>query len=152
MQVQLETPGGLARRLRVQIPAERIDRAVSERLKKIASRAKLPGFRPGKAPMKVIEAQYRESARYEAINDLVRDTYPEAIDKARVQPAGYPQFEITGEAGDGFEYVASFDVYPEVTLDKLNTLAISKPVVEISAADIDKLVDNLRKARKRWSM
>lgn len=148
MQVQLETPGGLARRLRVQIPAERIDLAVSERLKKIASRAKLPGFRPGKAPMKVIEAQYRDSARYEAINDLVRDTYPEAIDKARVQPAGFPQFEITGEAGNGFEYIASFEVYPEVSLDKLDTLSISKPVVEISAADIDKLVDNLRKARK----
>ena len=148
MQVHLETTGALARRLRVQIPAERIDSAVAKRLKTIASRAKLPGFRPGKAPMKVIEAQYKDSARYEAINDLVRETYPEAVDQAQVQPAGYPQFEITGAQGDGFEYVASFDVYPSISLDKLNTLAVSKPLVEISESDIDKLVDNLRKARK----
>lgn len=151
MQVHLETTGALARRLRVQIPAERIDSAVAKRLKTIASRAKLPGFRPGKAPMKVIEAQYKDSARYEAINDLVRETYPEAVDKVQVQPAGYPQFEITGAQGDGFEYVASFDVYPSIVLDKLNTLTISKPVVTISEGDIDKLVDNLRKARKTLS-
>ena len=151
MQVHLETTGALARRLRVQIPAERIDSAVAKRLKTIASRAKLPGFRPGKAPMKVIEAQYKDSARYEAINDLVRETYPEAVDKVQVQPAGYPHFEITGAQGDGFEYVASFDVYPSIVLDKLNTLTISKPVVSISEGDIDKLVDNLRKARKTLS-
>jgi len=148
MQVHLETTGALARRLRVQIPAERIDSAVAKRLKTIASRAKLPGFRPGKAPMKVIEAQYKDSARYEAINDLVRETYPEAVDKAQVQPAGYPQFEITGAQADGFEYVATFDVYPSIVLDKLNSLAVSKPKVDISESDIDKLVDNLRKARK----
>lgn len=150
MQVHLETTGALARRLRVQIPAERIDSAVAKRLKNIASRAKLPGFRPGKAPMKVIEAQYKDSARYEAINDLVRETYPEAVDKVQVQPAGYPQFEITGAEGDGFEYVASFEVYPVIVLDKLNSLQISKPAVEISESDIDKLVDNLRKARRSF--
>jgi len=150
MQVHLETTGALARRLRVQIPAERIDNAVAKRLKTIASRAKLPGFRPGKAPMKVIEAQYKDSARYEAINDLVRETYPEAVDQAQVQPAGYPQFEITGAEGDGFEYVASFEVYPIIVLDKLNSLQVSKPVVEISESDIDKLVDNLRKARRSF--
>jgi trigger factor len=84
MQVQLESMTGLARSLRVQIPAERLDKAVSERIKRIASRAKLPGFRPGKAPMKVIEAQYKDSARYEVMNDLVRETYPEALDQAKV--------------------------------------------------------------------
>lgn len=151
MQVHLETTGALARRLRVQIPAERIDTAVAKRLKTIASRAKLPGFRPGKAPMKVIEAQYKDSARYEAINDLVRETYPEAVDKVQVQPAGYPQFEITGAEGDGFEYVASFEVYPVIVLDKLNTLQVNKPAVEISESDIDKLVDNLRKARRSFN-
>jgi trigger factor len=150
MQVHLETTGALARRLRVQIPAERIDNAVAKRLKTIASRAKLPGFRPGKAPMKVIEAQYKDSARYEAINDLVRETYPEAVDQAQVQPAGYPQFEITGAEGDGFEYVASFEVYPVIVLDKLSGLQVNKPVVEISESDIDKLVDNLRKARRSF--
>ena len=148
MQVHLENTGALARRLHVQIPSERIDNAVAKRLKTIASRAKLPGFRPGKAPMKVIEAQYKDSARYEAMNDLVRETYPEALDKVQAQPAGYPQFEITSVQDDKFEYVASFDVYPAIVLDKLSGLAISRPQVEIGEADIDKLVDNLRRARK----
>ena len=140
MQVHLESQTGLARSLRVQIPAERIDQAVSERIKRIAAKAKLPGFRPGKAPMKVIEAQYRDSARYEVMNDLVRDTYPEALDKAQLQPAGYPRFEIVGDSPAGFEYTAHFDVYPEITLDKLETLAVSRPVVEITEADVDRLL------------
>lgn len=152
MQVHLENTGALARRLHVQIPAERVDNAVAKRLKTIASRAKLPGFRPGKAPMKVIEAQYKESARYEAMNDLVRETYPEALDKVQAQPAGYPQFEITAVQDDKFEYVANFDVYPAIVLDKLSGLAISRPQVEIGEADIDKLVDNLRRARKTLSV
>ncbi len=151
MQVHLESQTGLARSLRVQIPAERVDKAVAERIKRIASRAKLPGFRPGKAPMKVIEAQYKDSARYEVMNDLVRDTYPEALDKAQVQPAGFPRFEIVGESASGFEYTAHFDVYPDVKLDQLGTLAVNRPVVEITEADVDRLIENLRRARKSFA-
>lgn len=151
MQVQLESQTGLARSLRVQIPAERLEKAVAERVKRMASRAKMPGFRPGKAPMKMIEAQYKDAARYEVMNDLVRDTYPEALDKAQVQPAGYPRFEISGESPSGFEYTAHFDVYPDVKLDKLDTLAVNRPVVEITAADVDRLIENLRRARKSFA-
>jgi len=151
MQVQLESQTGLARSLRVQIPAERLEKAVAERVKRMASRAKMPGFRPGKAPMKMIEAQYRDAARYEVMNDLVRDTYPEALDKAQVQPAGYPRFEISGESATGFEYTAHFDVYPEIQLDKLDTLAVNRPVVEITPADVDRLIENLRRARKSFT-
>ncbi len=151
MQVHLESQTGLARSLRVQIPAERVDKAVSERIKRIAARAKLPGFRPGKAPMKVIEAQYRDSARYEVMNDLVRDTYPEALDKAQVQPAGYPRFEVVGDTPAGFEYTAHFDVYPEIKLDKLDSFVVTRPAVEITEADVDRLIENLRKARKSFA-
>ncbi len=151
MQVQLESQTGLARSLRVQIPAERLEKAVSERIKRMAARAKMPGFRPGKAPMKLIEAQYKDAARYEVMNDLVRDTYPEALDKAQVQPAGYPRFEVTGESPAGFEYTAHFEVYPVVTLDKLDSLAVNRPVVEITEPDVDRLIENLRRARKSFA-
>lgn len=151
MQVHLESQTGLARSLRVQIPAERLDKAVSERIKRIASRAKLPGFRPGKAPMKVIEAQYKDAARFEVINDLVRETYPEALDKAQVQPAGQPRIEIGGDSPTGFEYTAHFDVYPDVKLDKLEKIAVTRPVVEITEPDVDRLIDNLRKAKKGFA-
>lgn len=149
MEVQVEVPGGLRRQMRVRVPADRVNKAVSQRLKQMASRAKIPGFRPGKAPFKVIEQQYGESARLDAVSDLVQQTYPEALGQAGVNPAGPPKVDITVEKpGEPLEYVASFEVYPEITLSDLSTLKIDKPVVEITEADVDKLILNLRKARQ----
>ena len=150
MQVQLESQAGLARTLRVQIPAERLEKAVAEQIKRMAARTKMPGFRPGKAPLKIIEAQYKDAARYEAMNDLVNKTYPEALDKAQVEPAGQPRVEI-GNAAEGIEYTVHFDVYPTITLDKLDTFTVNRPVVEITDADVDRLIENLRRARKSFA-
>ncbi|MES2682074.1 MAG: trigger factor [Pseudomonadota bacterium] len=150
MQVQLESQAGLSRTLRVQIPAERLEKAVSEQIKRMALRTKMPGFRPGKAPKKMIEAQYKDAARYEAMNDIVNQTYPEALDKAQVQPAGQPRVEL-GNATDGVEYTIHFDVYPDITLDKLDTFSISRPQVEITEPDVDRLIENLRRARKTFA-
>ncbi len=151
MQVNLETQPGLVRSLRVQVPAARVDKAVAERMKRIAIKAKMPGFRPGKAPMKAIEAQYLTTARAEVMDELVRETYPEALDKAQVQPAGYPRFEVLGITAEGFEYVAHLEVYPDIVLDKLNTLTVSRPVVEITEPDVDRLIENLRRAKKTFA-
>lgn len=152
MDVNVESPGGLRRQMRVRVPAERVAKAVDERLKRYASRAKLPGFRPGKAPRKVVEQQFGESARLDAISDIVQQTYPEAISQAGVNPAGQPKIDITAEkSGEALEYVAHFEVYPEIKLQALSSLQIEKPVVEVSAADIDKLVENLRKARREFA-
>ena len=149
MEVKVEAPGGLRREMRVVVPAERVAKAVDERLKRVASRAKLPGFRPGKAPFKVIQQQYGESARLDAISDIVNQTYPEALTKAGVTPAGQPKIDITAEkSGESLEYVAHFEVYPEITLNPLSQLQIEKPRVEVSEADVDRLVDNLRRARR----
>ena len=149
MEVHVESTGGLARRLQVTIPAERVERELGERLKRIAGRVKVPGFRPGKVPMKVVVQQYGDSARAELIGELGRQTWPEALTQAQVQPAAAPNFEVTGEkTGEPLVYVASFDVLPEVTLDKLDQLQVKRPLVEITEADIDRLVENLRKARR----
>ena len=154
MDVQLENPfekgpGGLVRELRVRIPAERITTALGDRLKQIATRAKIPGFRPGKAPFKVIEQQYGEAARVEVIQDLVRGSYPEAVDKAGVHPASAPSFEVVAEkAGEPLEYVARFEVFPEFKLQALSELKVERPVVEVGAADIDKVVESMRKAKR----
>lgn len=151
MEVNVESPGGLRRQMRVRVPADRVAQAVDERLKRYASRAKLPGFRPGKAPRKVVEAQFGESARVDAISDIVQQTYPEALNQVGVNPAGQPKIDITAEkAGEALEYVAHFEVYPEIALKALETLRIEKPAVEVSEADIDRLVENLRKARREF--
>lgn len=149
MDVQLETPGGLVRQLRVRIPADRISSALGDRLKNIATRAKIAGFRPGKAPFKVVEQQYGEAARLEVIQDLVRGSYPEAVDKAGVHPASAPSFEVVAEkAGEPLEYLARFEVYPEIKLKTLSDLKVQRPVVEILAADIDKVIDSMRRAQR----
>jgi trigger factor len=153
MDVQIENPvekgpGGLVRQLRVRIPAEQITTAVGDRLKKIATRAKVAGFRPGKAPFKVIEQQYGEAARLEVIQDLVRGSYPEAVDKAGVHPATAPSFEVVAEkAGQPLEYVARFEVFPEIKL-KASDLKVERPAVEVAVGDIDKVVESMRKAAR----
>jgi trigger factor len=152
MEVNVESPGGLQRQMRVRVPAERVAKAVDARLRRYATRAKLPGFRPGKAPRKVIEQQFGDSARLDAIADIVQQTFPEAISQAGVNPAGQPKIDITAEKpGEALEYVAHFEVYPEVALQALDKLQIDKPVVEISDADVDRLIENLRKARREFS-
>ncbi len=151
MDVQVETPGGLARRLHITITAERVERAYENRIKQLATRVRVPGFRPGKAPIKVIKQQYGDSARAEAINELVRESWPEALTQAKVNPAGMPHFEVLAERpGESLSYTATFEVYPEVKLDHLAALTVQKPVVEVSEADVDRLVGNLRKARRTW--
>jgi len=152
MDVQIETPGGLVRQLRVRIPADRITSAVDSRLKQIATRARVPGFRPGKAPFRVIEQQYGPAARLEVIQDLVRGSYPEAVDKAGVHPASAPQFEVVAEkSGEPLEYLARFEVYPEIKLKDLSGLKVERPTVQIADADIDKVIQSMRRAQRTFA-
>jgi trigger factor len=151
MEVQLASPGGLVRQLTVRIPAESVAKAVDERLKRISARAKIPGFRPGKVPFKVIQKQFGESARMEAVSDLVQQSYPQALTQSGVNPAGMPKIDITAEKpGEPLEYVAQFEVYPEFTVTGLDALSVEKPEVDITEADVDRLIDNLRKARRSF--
>ncbi|HUS24098.1 MAG TPA: trigger factor [Candidatus Binatia bacterium] len=149
MEVKLETPGGLVRQVRVRIPADKVARAYDEQIRKIASRARLPGFRPGKAPLNVVQKQYGDSARMDVIQDLVRGSYPDAVTQAGVNPASAPSFEVTAEKpGEPLEYVARFEVYPEIKLRGLDQLKIEKPQVDVTEADVTKVVDSLKKARR----
>lgn len=154
MDVTLENPvkdgpGGLTRALRVRIPSDRITTAVGERLRNIASRAKIAGFRPGKAPLAVVERQYGDAARLEVIQDLVRGSYPEAIDKAGVHPASAPSFEVVAEKpGEPLEYVARFEVYPEIKLKGLDGFTVEKPAAPVGEGDVDKMVENMRRGRR----
>jgi trigger factor len=153
MDVQIETPGGLVRQLRIRIPAERVSSALSERLKRIAAQARIPGFRPGKAPFKVIEQQYGEAARMDVIQDLVRVSYPEAVGQAGVNPASAPRFEVLAEKpGEALEYLARFEVYPEIRLQPFSELKVERPDVEVTAADVDKMVQSLRNNRRTFTV
>ncbi|MEX0900569.1 MAG: trigger factor [Gammaproteobacteria bacterium] len=150
MQVTVETSAdnSLERKLRIQVPAERVEGAVSERLKAMSRRAKLKGFRPGKAPLKVIEQQYGPQIRQEVLGDLISSSYTEALVQHKFQPAGQPRINDTkAEPGEALEYTATIELYPEIELKPLDKLTITRPVVEIEVADVDKVLESLRKQR-----
>ena len=149
MEVEVQTPGGLRRELHVTVAPERVEKAFNDQLRKIARRAKIPGFRPGKAPMKVVAKQYGAQARGEVINELLQSTYPEAVSKSGLQPAGHPEFELKGDGSDAaLQYVAKIEVYPEIKLQGLDKLKVEQPQTEVTDEDVAKLVESLRTSRR----
>lgn len=152
MDVSVENPGGLIRRMRVQIPAERITEAVDAKVRRVGQHASIPGFRPGKVPMKVLYQRYGERARYEAVTELVQSTYPEALEEAELKPAGEPELDL-GEIkpGEPLEFTASFDVYPDIELTGLDAISVDKPSAEITDADVDKTVERIREQNKTFT-
>lgn len=153
MQVSIESENGLERRVRVQVPAERIENEIEVRLKKVGTQAKLPGFRPGKIPAKVVKQQFGNQVRQEVVQEMVQSTYAEAVTQEKLQPAGSPSIEPeTLEEGQDLTYVAVFEVYPDVELKGLEKIKVQTPEVAIADADIDEMIDNLRKQRVDWSV
>jgi len=148
MQVSLTATGGLERRLEVAVPEQRVTTEVEQRLKKISRTARLKGFRPGKAPYAVVRKQFGEQVHAEVISDLMRATYAEALDQEKLTPAGGPRIEpITVEPGADLKYAAVFEVLPEVKLKAVDGLALQRPTVEITEADVDAMIESMRRQR-----
>ena len=153
MQVSIETTSGLERRLTVEVPAERIDSAVDARLQKEAKTIKMNGFRKGKVPFKVVKQRYGKYVRQEVMGEVVSQSFYEAVSQEKLRPAGQPSFEpLKGEEGENLEYVATFEVYPEVALGDLGKVEVSKPVAEVADADIEKMITVLREQQSSWSV
>ncbi|OAZ99402.1 trigger factor [Halomonas sp. G11] len=146
MQVSVETPSQIERRITIQVPAGEIDEAVNTRLKETAKNVRLNGFRQGRVPMAVVRQRYGQSVRDEVIGEVMRERYVRAITDEGFNPAGYPQIEpIVNEAGKDFEFVATMEVYPEVELASIEGTEVERPVVEVTDADVDEMIDTLRK-------
>ena len=151
MQVQVEASSGLERRMRVQVPAAEVDREVENRLRSYGKRAKLKGFRPGKIPMKVIKRQFGGQIRAEVLDHIVRSSFAEAVGREKLAPAGGPRIEPGNlEEGKDLEYTAVFEIYPQVEVKGLDQLSVEKPTTEITDADIDRVIENLREQRVQW--
>ncbi len=152
MQVSVETSTGLTRRMKVQIPAEQVEQQVQNKLQELARSVRLDGFRPGKVPLSVVRKRYGPQVRAETADELIASTYEEALRQQNLQPVGEPDIEqMRNEPGEPFEYVATFDVYPDVELPELGDLTIKRPVAEVSDADLDNMLDKLRRQRMTWS-
>ncbi|MDH3749451.1 MAG: trigger factor, partial [Gammaproteobacteria bacterium] len=142
----------LERRMRVELPAERIEREVDTRLKSVGRTAKLKGFRPGKVPAKVVRQRYGKQIRQEVLSDLMQKSYTDAVMQENLNPAGGPK--IQPEAGNddkSFAYTATFEIMPEVKLKGIDKLKIEKPEVTIDDSDLDDMILKLRKQKATWS-
>src|SRR5436190_5234962 len=128
MQTSLETLGQLERRLNVAVPLDEIESEVGKRLARLAKNVKVPGFRPGKVPMKMVVQQYGPQVRSDVISDTVQSSLNEAIRAQNLRVAGYPRIEPKQPAAeDQFEFSAVFEIYPEITLGDLSGVKFMLP-------------------------
>lgn len=146
MQVSIEHTGSLERLMSVAIPADELEQQIQARLKQLAKQSKLPGFRPGKAPLKIIDAQYGQQVLQEVAGSLIETSLKDAFTQENLVPAGTPDIEPkTMERGKDLEYAARFDIYPEVKKIDLQGVELRRPVCEISDEDIDRTVETMRR-------
>lgn len=151
MQVSVEAKEGLERRLTITVPADTIDSAVKARLQQLAKTQRINGFRPGKVPVSVIQKRYGKAVRQEIAGEVMQRNFYEAIVQEKINPAGAPAFELKNdEDGQDLEFVASFEIYPEVEVKDLEKIEIEKPVVEIKDEDLANMMETLRKQHASW--
>jgi trigger factor len=152
MQVSVESISKLERRMQVQVPAERVSKEIAERLQNLSRTARLNGFRPGKAPIKVIRQQFGTQVHREVIGELLQSSFAEAVTEKQLSPAGSPRIEPQSmDEGQDLKYVATFEVFPEVALRPFDSLELERVTAEVTESDIDAMVERLRKQQMKHS-
>lgn len=151
MQVSVSSTGPLERRVTVQVPEEQITQEVQSRLKNISRSVRLDGFRPGKAPLKLVEKRFATQVREEVVGEVLRRSFTEAVNREKLRPAGQPVIDpVSSAPGQGLSYTATFEVYPEIAVAAVSDLNVAKPVCEIAEADIERMIETLRTQRRTW--
>ena len=146
MRVSVETTSGLERKLTVGVPADDVDSAVDKKLVDAAKNVRLPGFRPGKVPMRVMKQRFGAGVRQEVLGDVVNRSFQEAVTAENLRPAGQPSIEIkTFESGQDVEYVATFEIYPTVVLSEIKDFAVTKLVCDVADSDVDEIIEIFQK-------
>lgn len=149
MQEQVQAGGQLERRIRIVIPRAQIEAEVETRLKRMARNVKLHGFRPGKVPMRIVAQQYGGQVRQEVISEAGSQRINETVRDQQIRMAGYPRIEpvANAESSEQLEFTAIFEVYPDIVVGKLADVKIERPVVQVSAQDVENTLDVLRQQR-----
>ncbi len=153
MQVSVESTGNLERRVTLSLPAGDVDSQVGGRLREIARTVRIKGFRPGKVPTKVVEQRYGEQVRAEVLDGLLREGFDEAVRDNALRIAGNPRIEPAGaDGGEGdLSYVATFELVPEFGDVDVSSLQVVRATAEVTDADIDRMIENLRLQRRTWN-
>ena len=152
MQVTVETKEGLERVLTITVPAANIEDAVNAELRNIAKNRRFDGFRKGKVPMKMVAKMYGSAVRHDKMGEVMQRHFIEAIVKDKINPAGAPTFApVEFAEGQDLVFTATFEIYPEVTLQGLDKVVVEKPQVEVKDEDVAEMLETLRKQQATWS-
>ncbi len=152
MQISIETTSGLERRLTISVPSETFEEQITDRLGQAAGQVRLPGFRPGKVPMREVRRRFGPAVRAEVAGELMQSSFVEAVQQEDLSPAGSPSLEVVKmDPGIDFEFTATFEVFPTVELTDLGKVAVKRPEAEISDDDLAEMIDRLREQRKDWA-
>lgn len=152
MAVSVETLKGLERKMTISVPSEEFEKEVDSRIQRLAHKVKIDGFRPGKTPLKVVKQRYSESVRHEVARDKIQSTLYAAMQENNILPAGTPNVEpFDLPTNKDFTYTATFEVYPEFTIQELDNEPVKIVTAEIEDADVDKMIENLRTQNKEWT-
>lgn len=152
MKVSVEQVNVLERRLNISVPAASIDQEFQKRVQKAAQTARIDGFRPGKVPMEVIKKRFGVAIHQEAVGEALQQNFYAALQQEKLNPAGMPKIELVkAEQGQDLEFVATFEVMPEITEVKgLDKITVEKPVAEVTDQDLANMLETLRKQQASW--
>ena len=153
MESTLEALGALERRLSVAVPLAEIEGEVKKRLTRLARTVKVPGFRPGKVPLRMLDQQYGPQVRSDVITERVQSTFNDAVREQKLRVAGAPRIEPARDAErapDALQFTAVFEVYPDVAIGDVSSIAISRPRAEVTSADVERTLEVLRKQRTAY--
>ena len=155
MQVSVESNGVLESRMTVQVPSEQIDQEVEKRLRDYAKNVRIDGFRRGKVPVKIVRKRFGAEVHQEAVGKVIETTFYEALKEQELAPMGAPEItphekEEGEEGGEHFSYTATFEVMPEVKLADRADLAFEQISAEVAEANVDAMLEDMRKQRRTW--
>ena len=151
IQTSIDVTVGLERCLTVTVPAEQIDSKVDERIQEATQTINLKGFRKGKAPFKVVKKRFGASLRQEVLNEVINETFQQAITAEDVKPAGQPNISLKEfDEGKDLQYTATFEIYPKITLGDFAAIKITRASAEITDGDVDKMVQQLREQQSTY--
>ncbi len=156
MEVSVENTSTLGRRIKVSVPNTQLAEQIKAKMSKLAKDAHLKGFRRGKVPANVLEQKFGESIRLEVIDDIIKSTLGEAVEKEQLKPAGRPKIEeinveeIRSDNSKNLEYTASFEVFPQITLNDFGNMEVEKRNVEINDKDVTDMIEKLQDQLANW--
>jgi trigger factor len=148
----VENLGKLERRVTISLPKEAVQKEIDNRIKQLAKNVKMPGFRPGKVPLKMVAQQYAGQVEAEVLSDKVGREFFDISRAENLKVAGSPRFASKDgeQAADAYAFDATFEIYPEVKIGDIATAEVSRTTTTISEAEIDRTLDILRKQRVHY--